>query len=176
MQQAASNDAIWEIVFSMIFTVGERKIVLPRSMVSEVRSWREPDPIPQLSQQPSWLLGELVGRNERIPLISLENLLDRDKSPEKKGRVVVVNSIHPDLAKNCQKPKFGFVCSGFPTLLEVRQPDAPSTPLDEQVIDPTADNFISTEFSIGALTLAVPNFPAVEARIAALYRPITTAT
>jgi hypothetical protein len=44
MPKLASNDDLWNIVFSMIFAVGDRKMVLPRSMVAEVRGWREPTP------------------------------------------------------------------------------------------------------------------------------------
>lgn len=172
MPQAASNDDIWNIVFSMIFTLGERKIVLPRSMVSEVRSWREPEPIPHLStKQPSWLLGELVGNNQRIPLISLEKFLDRGKPSNTKGRLVIVNSLTDALAKTCHQPCFAFICQGFPTLLEVRQPQEQPLELNTSLVNPRANNFVASEFKLGALDLSVPNFPAIEARLAAIYRP-----
>lgn len=172
MSQVASNDDIWNIVFSMIFAVGERKVVLPRSMIAEVRSWREPEPAQQISaKQPSWLLGELVGGHERIPLISLEKFVNRGHPPAAKGRVVIINALTDDLSKTCQRPQFAFVCQGFPTLLEVRQPAEQSTEFDLQRVNPKTDNFISAEFNVGALELSVPNFPAIEARLAAIYRP-----
>jgi chemotaxis signal transduction protein len=174
MSQVASNDNIWSIIFSMIFTVGERKIVLPRSMVAEVRSWREPEPVLQLSgKKPSWLLGELVDSDGRIPVISIEKFVNRGKPSAAKGRVVIINSLSDNLAKTCHRPKFAFVCQGFPTLLEVRQPEKTPTKLDMQLINPKTDNFIAADFNVGALELSVPNFPAIEARLAAVYQPKT---
>lgn len=172
MSQAASNDDIWNIVFSMIFSVGERKIVLPRSMVAEVRSWRDPEPILQLSgKQPSWLLGELVNSDERIPVISIEKFVNRGKPSAEKGRIVIVNTLSDDLAKTCNRPKFAFVCQGFPTLIELRQPEKTAIEVNTQLINPKTDNFVAAEFNVGALELSVPNFPAIEARLAAVYRP-----
>jgi chemotaxis signal transduction protein len=174
MPKVASNDDVWNIVFSMIFAVGERKIVLPRSMVAEVRSWREPTPASGLSsKQPSWLLGELGGGDQPIPLIAMGKFLSRGQPPAAKARVVIVNALSDSLAKTCRRPQFAFVCQGFPTLIEVRQPVDQPTELDMQLVNPKANDFVAAEFNVGALELSVPNFPAIEARLATLYRPKT---
>jgi chemotaxis signal transduction protein len=155
----------------MTFALGERKIVLPRSMVAEVRSWREPTPASGLSsKQPSWLLGELDGGDQSIPLIAIERFLSQGQPTAAKARVVIVNALSDRLAKTCRRPQFAFVCQGFPTLIEIRQPLDQPTELDKQLVNPKADDFVATEFNVGALELSVPNFPAIEARLAALYR------
>jgi hypothetical protein len=116
------------------------------------------------------LLGELDGGDQSIPLITIERFLSRGQPTAAKARVVIVNALSDRLAKICRRPQFAFVCQGFPTLIEIRQPLDHPTELDKQLVNPKADDFVATVFNVGALELSVPNFPAIEARLAALYR------
>lgn len=58
---------------SLLIPLGEKYFLVPSACVAEVTTYREPERVADM--QPAWLLGTINWRNQRVPVLSIENVL-----------------------------------------------------------------------------------------------------
>lgn len=158
-----------ELLYAMQIRCGDRKLLLPRNVIMELKPFAEPEPLqhPQtrkLIRSQPWVLGSVIHRNLPVPIISLEMLVDGAADFERRrARLCLMHGISDSLSP----PNYAVVCQGFPSLLEV--PAMLANNLAEQPApqDPDQENpFIAGQIHLGGYLSAVPNLPAIESELA----------
>lgn len=158
-----------EMLYAMQIRCGDRKLVLPRNAIIELKPFTEPEPLqsPQtrklITAEP-WILGSVMYRNLPVPVLSLEMLIDGASEIERRRcRVCILHGIGNALLP----PMYAVICQGFPSLLEI------PGKLNENVADqiapenPDADNpYIAAQIQLGGYLCAVPNLPNIEQALA----------
>lgn len=157
-----------DALYCMQLRCGERKLIVPRNAIMELKPFAEPEPLqhPQsrkLIKAEPWLIGSVVHRNLPVPVISLEMLVDGASDYERRrARLCVMHAVSDAL----NPPSFAIVCQGFPSLIEV--PGVLADPLAQQAApeDPDTDNrFIAAQIHIGGFLSAVPDLDAIESAL-----------
>jgi len=101
-------------VRSQLIPLEGLRLVLPNTAISEIVSYKEYEK--SESEVPEWVLGFVVWRDLRIPLISYEIATEQlDKSPtiNKNTRIVVLNTA----TGSEQMPFYGMLSQGIPRLI-----------------------------------------------------------
>ncbi|WP_111642080.1 chemotaxis protein CheW [Marinimicrobium alkaliphilum] len=100
---------------SLLVPMVHQPLLLPNVTVAEIVPPAAADPVPGA---PEWYLGELLWREQRLPLLSFERL-NGESLPESnpRGRIAVLNStgVSPDL------PFLAIVTQGIPSLARVHE-------------------------------------------------------
>lgn len=98
---------------SLLIPLGERTLIAPTVSVAEMAPYTQVEPE---MDSPSWLLGQFMWRNQKVPLLSFEDINGEEK-PAIHGRcrVAVFNNtgISDDL------PFIGIITQGIPRLARV---------------------------------------------------------
>jgi chemosensory pili system protein ChpC len=142
-------------LFCILLPLGSGKLVLPRSVVEEVRSLGEPTPV---ADMPPWLLGRVRWRDEAIPLVAMEALMGASV-PERsrRSRMVIVRA-----PKGTLKPSvIAILAQGFPYILRV-------TPGLLKRGDNRDDESLLTEIALGTEHPVVPDLPALAGEVSRL--------
>ena len=155
-----------EPLYVMQLRCGERKLVVPRNVVVELKPFHDPEPLqhPQtqklLRSNTPWLLGSVIYRELPLPLISLEKLIDNAETFERRrARICILHSLDHASAPN----HYAIVCQSFPSLLEV--PNQLAETVAEQTAPPNPDGdtpYIAGQLQLGGYLSAIPNLPAIE--------------
>lgn len=100
---------------SLLVPMVNQPLLLPNVTVAEIVP---PASAESLQGAPEWYLGELLWREQRVPLLSYERM-NGESLPESnpRGRIAVLNStgVSPDL------PFLAIVTQGIPSLARVRE-------------------------------------------------------
>ncbi|MEJ2575686.1 MAG: chemotaxis protein CheW [Gammaproteobacteria bacterium] len=98
---------------AVLIPTGSERLLLPNSAVSEVIDFREPEP---LADAPRWVLGTVLWRQRRFPLISGELLLgDHFDTRAPRLRIALCHSV----LGSRRYPFVGLVSRGIPRLVRV---------------------------------------------------------
>lgn len=159
-----------KLLYAMQLRCGERKLLLPRSVVAEVKAYSEPEPLlhpvsQQILKPNYWLIGSIRHLGANLPLLQLDGLIDGEKKQP-------ANSQHSRLCLlQCLDSKLGFplyavITQGFPSLMEV--PRRLSETLAEKPApqNPDAENaYIAAHIQLGAYLCAIPDLRAIESAL-----------
>lgn len=147
---------------------GDRRLVVPRSAVVEIKAYSPPEPLLSPNGQkpiagPNWILGSTQHRDQHLPLLALEQLIDQEQPSPQQARICVLQILDSSLPLK----GYAVLCQGFPSLLEV--PAVIDSKLGQQnaADDPDVNNeFIASQIQLDGYYCAVPNLPAIEQRLA----------
>ncbi len=142
-------------LYCILLPVGNGKLMLPRSIVEEVRGLAEPTPVPG---SPPWLMGEVRWRGSAIPLIATEPLMGGAiPAPSRRSRMIVLRAPPGTL----EPAAMAVLAQGFPYILRVTpQLLLGSTP-------PESEELVA-RINLGLETPVVPDLPALAAEAATL--------
>jgi chemosensory pili system protein ChpC len=105
------------VVRSLLIPIGGGQLLLPSVVVAEVLPYNEPEQVSD--NQPKWLLGIINWRNQRVPLLSIEDALSQphDASSVKKYRTVILYG----LESTQTMPFYAFISTQVPRTLAVME-------------------------------------------------------
>lgn len=155
---------------SLLIPLAQYSLLLPNVAVAEVVGIKEVDcePIAAEQQAPAWLLGYVVWRGVRIPLLSwpLANGEQTDDSWNQASRLAIINRVSADSGWDF----YAVVTRGLPRLLrvmpEMLQPVQEARPA---ILASTWVQFQAERGSRASTELcAIPNLKILEQKIAAL--------
>jgi chemosensory pili system protein ChpC len=116
----------------------DNHVLLPNSAVAEVLNFTSPEP---LKKAPNWLLGELAWHGWQVPIICIEQLVNKKNrnSVTPRSRILIIKT----LGESTQVNYIGLVIQGLPklktvtaeTLLEIPDDDLPETLFSKVSID-----------------------------------------
>ncbi len=142
-------------LYCILLPVDNGKLLLPRSIVEEVRGLAEPEPLPG---GPPWLLGTVRWRASNIPLIAIEPLLGGSvPRSSRRSRMIVLRTPQDTL----DPPAMAVLAQGFPYILRVT-PD-----LLRGAEDPDNDALLA-RINLGLENPIVPDLPALAEQAAGL--------
>jgi len=120
-------------------------VLLPNSAVAEVLSFTSPEPF---RGAPPWLLGELAWHGWQVPIICIEQLINKKdrNSVTPRSRILIIKT----LGESTQVNYIGLVIQGLPKLKKVT-PDS----LIEKQIDELPETVFS-EVSMDDLHAVIP--------------------
>ena len=138
----------------LLLRLHKREILVPKSMVADVLSWRQALFSVVKTADSKARLGEVLWNNKSVPLICFESLMDTDSSEQVmlKRKLVIVKACQ----KNFQNQHYAIQCRGFPKPLIIsRQPLNGLDVKGEQT-------WIAYSIHIGSRVLDIPDFAALE--------------
>ena len=144
-------------VSALLLRLQQRELLIPKAMVADVLSWNKELFVAAASSESSWRLGEYYWKEEKIPLVCFEKLIQTSSASEEllKRKVVVLKSRQTEYANQ----HYAIHCRGFPKPLI----------LSEQSLDflDTESNqeWIAHSISIGSRVLDIPDFDALEGAV-----------
>lgn len=157
-----------DTLYCMQIRCGDRKLVLPRNSIVELKAFAEPEPLqhPQsrkLIKAEPWIIGSVVYRNLPLPVISLEMLIDEASDYERRrARLCILHAVSDTLSP----ASYAIVCQGFPSLIEVPGLLGESLAQQTAPANPDAKNhYIAAQIQLGGFLSAVPDLDAIESSI-----------
>ncbi|OQW94347.1 MAG: hypothetical protein BWK79_06270 [Beggiatoa sp. IS2] len=101
---------------SLLIPLGEKHFLVPSACVAEVTSYREPERVADM--QPAWLLGTINWRNQRVPVLAIENVLSLPIFAKNLKRRII---IFYGLELNQVLPFYAIVATDIPRALSVAE-------------------------------------------------------
>ncbi len=98
----------------LLISLQEVKILLPNTAVAEVIGYSLPEPV---EGAPDWLLGNIVWRDETVPLLSFELASGEGKQEISNSRIAVLNTLNGNPAL----PYIAILIQGIPQLRLVQE-------------------------------------------------------
>lgn len=140
-----------EILACVLIPVVEGMLLLPNVSIAEIVDFAEPEPA---EDAPSWLLGHIVWRGIRLPVISYDNANGGQASQgNSRKRIVVLNTIGKDHDK---QPFLALVIQDIPRQAKLNEADL--APRDEQTGGPADLMMVELEGE----TVRIPNLEYLE--------------
>jgi len=100
-------------LYSLIVPVADAQLVLPRTCVAEVVSWRQPDVVPNT---PQWFLGNIEWNERLVPVVSFESMCSKSIAQTgARSRIIICVGLTGKL----ERGYFGMVTQGFPQLVRL---------------------------------------------------------
>lgn len=142
-------------LYCILLPVGNGKLLLPRSIVEEVRGLAEPTPVPNA---PDWLAGRVRWRGSGIPLVAVEPLMGGAiPAPSRRARMIVIRT-----PENTLEPAaMAILAQGFPYILRV-------TPQLLLGTTPPESEELLARINLGLEVPVVPDLPSLAEQAAAL--------
>lgn len=164
MSTSVTPDNTPNMLYSMQLRCGDRRLLLPRNVVIEVKAFTQPEPLLNPSSRkpikaPGWVLGSVPHRDQQIPLLSLEQLIDSTEGSLERARICIIQAIGESL----NPAIYAVTCQGFPTLLEV--PATLGSDLAQQKAPANPDqgnDFIACQIQLGGYYCAIPDLLQIE--------------
>lgn len=144
-------------VRSLFIPVEQATLLLPGTVVAEIVPYT--DAQPPKEGAPEWLLGSVLWREQRIPLMSIDAFMTGEPSPPGgSARVAVLKA----LSNRSDMPYFGMVTKQIPRLLTVYQEGI--EPQTEGAADLPG---VAAELRVNGEQAIVPDLDAIEAAVTA---------
>jgi chemosensory pili system protein ChpC len=157
MAEAAAADA----VRSLFIPIEQGNLLMPGTLVAEIVGFKPPVPLPDGG--PDWLLGELAWREQRVPVIALEPLIDGSlPQVSQRARIVVLKA----LTGRPGMPYVALVARDIPRLLVVQEGTV--EPLGEGDAVPTG---VACEVLANGEPAIIPDVTAIEDLLYAALNP-----
>ncbi len=142
-------------LYCILLPVGNGKLLLPRSIVEEVRGLAEPLPLPGA---PPWLMGKVRWQGSNIPLVAIEPLMGGEIPPtSRRSRMIVLRTPEGVL----EPAVMAVLSQGFPYILRV-------TPELLQGSDIPENEALLARIHLGLEVPVVPDLPALAEQAARL--------
>jgi chemosensory pili system protein ChpC len=103
------------IVKSLLIPITDGEIILPNAIIAEITYYTKPEKLNK--KQPNWLLGLIDWRNQKVPLISIEDSLSLPSATVKTQRTVVLYGLESPQSM----PFYAFVAADVPKVLSVSE-------------------------------------------------------
>lgn len=141
----------------LLLRLQKKEILVPKTMVADVLSWKDNQFTPALTHKADWKLGEYVWNDWKIPLLCFESLIHNSFEREAivKRKIVVIRSFQ----KGFENDHYAVECRGFPKPLILSEES-----LDNLHIEDHQD-WIAHSISIGSRVLDVPDFAALQSAV-----------
>lgn len=145
-------------LFCILVPLARGKLILPRSVVEEVRSMSD---LKAVDNAPPWIAGRVRWRADTIPLVAVEPLLEMEiKQRSRRSRMVVVRTPADTL-----DPGFmAILAQGFPYILRV----TPQLLQRGEELENESDEALLTRVSLGLERPVIPDLPALAGEAARL--------
>jgi chemosensory pili system protein ChpC len=105
------------VIHSQLIATENRSLLLPNTAVAEIVRYAEPQPV---DSAPDWLLGTIVWRGLRVPVLSYERAAGEVASaPDNTARIAILNGVHSGAALQF----YAIVIRSNPRLLKVVRDD-----------------------------------------------------
>lgn len=137
----------------LLIPLQEVKILLPNTAVAEVIAYASPEAV---ENAPNWLLGNIVWREEKVPLLSFELLVG--KQEQAISRIAVLNTLNgnPDL------PYMALSIQGIPQLRLVQESGLVVTESDSET------DAVAASIDFAGESVLIPDLDALEQKLLAL--------
>ena len=147
-------DKIPDEIASLLIPMIGRPMLLPNVSVAEIAPWIEPV---KLEDSPEWLLGEVLWRDSKIPLLSLELMNDTDVEEAYSGyRIAVMNGVGGSDHKF-----YAISVQGLPRLVRV---DKEGVSDDEELSEPA----FAMNLLVSGERVMVPDLDYIEKQLKSL--------
>ncbi len=139
----------------LLIPLQEIKILLPNTAVAEVIAYASPEAV---ENAPNWLLGNIVWRDEKVPLLSFELLSGVGKQEHAVSRIAVLNTLNgnPDL------PYMAVSIQGIPQLRLVQESGIVVTDVDSKT------DAVAASIDFFSESVLVPDLDVLEQKLLAL--------
>ena len=138
-------------VRGVLLPLQDAQLLLPNASIAEVVGYQQPAQIPGA---PSWLLGFYEWRQERVPLVVFETLVERaSPSVGHRARIAVCKT----LGGNPRRPYIGLLLSAMPRLVRVTEDVI--APLDKP--EDLGSN-VKSQVTVSGETAWIPDLHALE--------------
>ncbi len=129
------------------------KILLPNTAVAEVIAYVTPEPV---ENAPDWLLGNIIWRDEKVPLLSFELLVGKQERSVQ--RIAVLNTLNgnPDL------PYMALSIQGIPQLRLIQEAGIVVTEMDSKT------DAVSASIDFAGESVLIPDLDNLEQELLAL--------
>ena len=136
----------------VLLPVGSRLLLLPNSAVAEVIGYQEPD---VGASDHDWMLGTILWRGRRLPVISFEQAMGRQQSElgTQRARIAVLNT----LSGNQSLPYIGVYTLGISRLARVTAENLSEDPEEE-----TASPLVLESVKINGQPAWIPDMDELE--------------
>jgi chemosensory pili system protein ChpC len=138
------------VVRCLLIPISGGQLLLPNSVVAEVFPYNEPERVAE--NQPNWLLGLIDWRNQRIPLLSIEEALSLPVATSaKKYRTVILYG----LESTAVMPYYALRTAEVPRSVAVKE---------EDLTEPSSEKRTGLVFSVvyNTETVWLPDFSYLE--------------
>lgn len=142
-------------LYCILLPLDNGKLLLPRSIVEEVRGLAEPQPV---AGSPPWLLGTVRWRASNIPLVAIEPLLGSSVPRSSRRSRMIVLRTPPD---TLDPPAMAILAQGFPYILRV-------TPELLHGTEAPENDALLARINLGLENPVVPDLPALAEQAAGL--------
>lgn len=106
------EDAVTE-VRSVLIPLAENRLLLPNVVVAEVMDYQKPE---ARDNTPEWFIGDLSWRGTRVPVVSIEALMNGSVvTPGRRGRTIVTNTLNGEKSL----PYIAIFSHAMPSLVRV---------------------------------------------------------
>lgn len=120
-----------EQVRSLLVPISEYNLLVPGTLLAEVVSYVEPQPLAGHSDDAPWVLGMVPWRGQRVPLVALETLMfGHTNEPGSRARIAVIKAV----GQHRGMPYIGLLTQQIPRLITVH-PDTIESLDDNDVSD-----------------------------------------
>lgn len=141
-------------IHSQLLATHGDNLILPNTAIAEIVHYSDPEPT---ANAPQWLLGMLVWRGLKIPLLSFEIVNGKEMpKPTNKNSVAVLNC----LGGNDTLRFFAIVVQVLPHLIKVEKRNIAATASEK------TNSFITETVVINDTPAIIPNLDALEEMIA----------
>lgn len=148
-QAAEKTDVLPDRISCLIATLTDRKILLPITAVAEVINTVT---MPESGNDKTALYGWINWRDQRVPLISLEDAMGGDRPRLKlENRMAVLNAV----GDASELGFYAVLLQSLPTPVQVN----PETMREEKV---KAEKLVLTQAAVGEEQVTVPDLLAIE--------------
>ncbi len=137
----------------LLIPLQEVKILLPNTAVAEVIAYATPDPV---ENAPEWLLGNIIWRDEKVPLLSFELLVGKQERSVQ--RIAVLNTLNgnPDL------PYIALSIQGIPKLRLIQEAGIVVTETDSKT------DAVAASIDFAGESVLIPDLDVLEQRLLGL--------
>lgn len=144
-----------EQIASLLIPMVGRPVLLPNVAVAEIVPWQQPEPV---EGKPQWILGEVVWRGVKIPVLSLELMNDPELEDAAYGnRLAVLNGVG-----HSKRDFYAISVQGIPRLVRV----FPDELGNEQ--DATEERAYDMHVQVSGERAVIPDLAAVERELDAV--------
>lgn len=141
-------------VSALLLRLQQRELLVPKAMVADVLTWNTESFISAASNSSNWQLGKYQWREEQLPLICVEQLMQTKTAKDEilKRKIVILKACLPENTNR----HYAIHCKGFPKPLILSEQSLNNLNTENH------QEWIAHSISIGSRVLDVPDFAAIE--------------
>lgn len=136
----------------LLMALQEVKILLPNTAVAEVIGYTTPEVV---ENGPDWLLGDIIWRDEKVPLLCFELIGGIAKQDPVASRIAVLNTLNG----NPRLPYFALLIQGIPQLRLIQESNIVVAETDEEA------DVVAASIDLSGESVLVPDLDRLEQRL-----------